>query len=54
MPETRLQLVVMAEERATSMEALTEPSTVPAMPDAVMRRIRPVDADDGHPPDDAA
>jgi hypothetical protein len=54
MRSNRLQLVVPENRAKASTDAPTELSAVTAMPDAVTRRFRLVDADDGGPPDDAA
>jgi hypothetical protein len=54
MRNNRLQLVVPENNAKVTTDATTELSAVPAMPDAVTRRLRLVDGDEGAPPDDAA
>ena len=50
----RLQLVVPENDAKATTDSPTDLSEVPALPDAAMRRLRLVEADDGGPPDDAA
>jgi hypothetical protein len=54
MRDNRLQLVAGENSEKATADAPTEPSAPPASPDAVMWRLRPVEADDAAPPDDAA
>jgi hypothetical protein len=54
MRNNRLQLVGPENNPKTTTDVPTELSAAPAMPDAVMRQLRLVEADDGGPPDDAA
>jgi hypothetical protein len=53
MRDSRLQLVV-PENSATATTDGPELSAPPVMSDAIMRRLRTVDAGEGVPPDDAA
>jgi len=54
MRNNRLQLVACENSEKATTDAPTELSAAPALPDAVMRRLRLVEADDAAPPDDAA
>jgi len=54
MRSNRLQLVVPENRAMASTDVPAGPSEVTAMPDAVVRRLGLMEADDGEPPDDAA
>jgi hypothetical protein len=54
MRDNRLQLVEPENSAKESTDSPTERLAVTAMPDAVVQRLRLVDAGEGTPPDDAA
>jgi hypothetical protein len=54
MRSSRLQLVGPENSAKATSDAPTELAAAPAMPDALVPRLRLVESDDGGPPDDAA
>ena len=54
MRDNRLQLVEPENNAGSATDVPLEPSSVPAMPDPVIRRLRLARADGGSSPDDAA